>query len=142
MIKIIMNGCNGKMGQVITKIVADTDDCEIVGGVDLNDSIKNTYPVYKSISEVKEKADKLYAELQSRGVEVIYDDRANVSAGVMFSDADLLGCPIRLVVSPRNLKDGVIEVAARDKSFSEKLAPEAVADRVCDIIKEKLAVKD
>jgi len=57
MIKIIMNGCNGKMGQVITKIVADTDDCEIVGGVDLNDSIKNTYPVYKSISEVKEKAD-------------------------------------------------------------------------------------
>ncbi|MBQ4166350.1 MAG: proline--tRNA ligase, partial [Oscillospiraceae bacterium] len=93
-------------------------------------------------AEVKEKADKLYAELQSRGVEVIYDDRANVSAGVMFSDADLLGCPIRLVVSPRNLKDGVIEVAARDKSFSEKLAPEAVADRVCDIIKEKLAVND
>ncbi len=91
-------------------------------------------------AQVKENADKLYAELQSRGVEVIYDDRTNASAGVMFSDADLLGCPIRLVVSPRNLKDNVIEVAARDKSFSEKLAPEAVADRVQAIIKEKLAV--
>ena len=57
MIKIIMNGCNGKMGQVITKIVADTDDCEIVCGIDVNHSIKNTYPVYKSISEFNEKAD-------------------------------------------------------------------------------------
>lgn len=93
-------------------------------------------------AQVKENADKLYAELQSRGVEVIYDDRSNVSAGVMFSDADLLGCPIRLVVSPRNLKDGVIEVAARDKSFSEKLAPEAVADRVQQLIKEMLTVKE
>ncbi len=89
-------------------------------------------------AEVKEKADALYNELQSRGVEVIYDDR-NVSAGVMFSDADLLGCPVRLVVSPRNLKENVIEISARDKSFSEKLAPEAVADRVQEIIKEKMS---
>lgn len=57
MIKILMNGCNGKMGQVITKIVADTDDCEIVGGVDINDNIKNTYPVYKSITDFEGKAD-------------------------------------------------------------------------------------
>ena len=70
-------------------------------------------------AEVKEKADALYEDLQKRGVEVIYDDRA-VSAGVMFSDADLLGIPLRVIVSPRNLKDGVIEISARDKSFSEK----------------------
>ncbi len=90
-------------------------------------------------AEVKAKADALYEELQRRGVEVIYDDRATVSAGVMFSDADLLGCPLRLIVSPRNLKDNVIEVSARDKSFSEKLAPEAVADRVQELIKEALS---
>lgn len=93
-------------------------------------------------AEVKEKADALYNELQSRGVEVIYDDRATVSAGVMFSDADLLGCPLRLIVSPRNLKDNVIEISARDKSFSEKLAPEAVADRVQELIKEMMTVKE
>lgn len=57
MTKIIMNGCNGRMGQVITKIVADTKDCEIVCGIDINDSIKNTYPVYKSLSEYDGKAD-------------------------------------------------------------------------------------
>lgn len=93
-------------------------------------------------AEVREKADALYNELQSRGVEVIYDDRANVSAGVMFSDADLLGCPIRLVVSPRNLKDGVVELSARDKSFSEKLAPEAAADRVQALIQQMLTIAE
>ena len=86
-------------------------------------------------AEVKEKADALYEELQKRGVEVIYDDRA-VSAGVMFSDADLLGIPLRVIVSPRNLKDGVIEISARDKSFSEKLNPADVADRIQEKIAE------
>ena len=86
-------------------------------------------------AEVKEKADALYEEFQKRGVEVIYDDRA-VSAGVMFSDADLLGIPLRVIVSPRNLKDGVIEISARDKSFSEKLNPADVADRIQEKITE------
>ena len=90
--------------------------------------------------QVKQAADKLYEELQSRGVEVIYDDRA-VSAGVMFSDADLLGVPLRVIVSPRNLKDSVVEISARDKSFSEKLAPEAAADRIQALIAEMLTVK-
>lgn len=57
MTKIIMNGCNGKMGQVITKLVAHTEDCEIVCGIDINDSIKNTYPVYKSLADFDGKAD-------------------------------------------------------------------------------------
>ena len=57
MTKIIMNGCNGKMGQVITKLVAESEDCEIVCGIDINDSIENTYPVYKSIADFDGKAD-------------------------------------------------------------------------------------
>lgn len=59
MIKIIMNGCNGKMGQVITNLVKNTPDCEIVCGIDINTDIKNDYPVYKSIDEFKGKADVL-----------------------------------------------------------------------------------
>ena len=54
--------------------------------------------------------------LMQAGVEVIYDDRS-VSAGIMFSDADLLGVPLRLVVSPRNNKQGVCELVSRDKSL-------------------------
>lgn len=65
--------------------------------------------------EAKQTADRLYQELLGKGVEVIYDDR-NVRAGMMFSDADLLGVPIRVVVSPRNLKESKVEISTRDKS--------------------------
>ena len=70
--------------------------------------------------KVKETADRLYDELRRIGVEVIYDDR-NISAGVMFSDADLLGVPLRLIVSPRTLERGAVELTTRTKAFTEDL---------------------
>ena len=86
---------------------------------------------------VRETADTLYETLQSKGVEVLYDDRS-VSAGVMFSDADLLGIPLRVIVSPRNLKEGVCEIVSRDKSISEKLPIDEVAGRVIALRDEML----
>ena len=71
-------------------------------------------------AEVKAYADKLYHELQNKGTEVIYDDRP-VSAGVMFSDADLLGVPFRVIVSPRNIRQNIVEIVSRDKSFSDNV---------------------
>ena len=50
MIKAIMNGCNGKMGQVISAICKEDPQIEIVAGVDLYDGIKNDYPVFPNIS--------------------------------------------------------------------------------------------
>ena len=66
---------------------------------------------------------------------MIYDDR-NVRPGVMFSDADLLGVPIRLVVSPRNMKESVVELSTRDKSIQEKVPVADVVTRVESLIKE------
>ncbi len=68
-------------------------------------------------AEVKAYADALYQTLQDNGVEVLYDDRA-VRAGVMFSDADLLGVPLRVIVSPRNVEQNIVEVVSRDKRLS------------------------
>lgn len=70
--------------------------------------------------QTKEVADKLYKVLQSASVETLYDDR-DVRPGAMFSDADLLGAPIRVVVSPRNLKESCVEVTTRDKSVKEMI---------------------
>ena len=89
-------------------------------------------------AEVHAYADSLYAALQARGVEVIYDDRA-VSAGVMFSDADLLGVPVRVIASPRNLKDGCIELATRDKRISEKVPVADAVERIVALRDELLA---
>ena len=80
-------------------------------------------------------ADKLYDDLQKKGIEVIYDDR-KARPGVMFSDADLLGVPIRLVVSPRNMEESVVELSTRDKSVQEKVALNDVVTRVETLIKE------
>lgn len=52
-----MHGCNGKMGQVITGIIAEDPDVEIVAGVDACDNIKNTYPVFPDIKDCDVKAD-------------------------------------------------------------------------------------
>lgn len=67
--------------------------------------------------ECKEAADKIYAELQNAGIEVLYDDR-KVRTGVMFADADLLGVPVRVTVGPKNLANGEVELSTRDKSVS------------------------
>lgn len=83
--------------------------------------------------EAKEYADKLYDELNREHIEVIYDDR-NVRPGVMFSDADLLGVPIRLVVSPRNMKESVVELSSRDKSIQDKVTLDQVVPTVKDLI--------
>ncbi len=60
----------------------------------------------------REVAEKLHRELQQAGVTVLYDDR-EVSAGVKFNDADLLGMPYRLTVSSRSLSNGGIEIKSR-----------------------------
>jgi 4-hydroxy-tetrahydrodipicolinate reductase len=57
MTKIIMHGCNGRMGQNITRLVAADPEIEIVAGVDMFDGITNTYPVFKSITECDVPAD-------------------------------------------------------------------------------------
>lgn len=49
MVKMIMHGCNGAMGQVITGLVKDMDDIEIVAGIDVSDRIQNSYPVFPSL---------------------------------------------------------------------------------------------
>lgn len=71
--------------------------------------------------ETRRVAEELYDKLQSSGVEVIYDDRNEIRAGEMFADADLLGVPIRVVVSPRNIKEHVIEVSTRDKTVKDSV---------------------
>ena len=88
--------------------------------------------------EIKNYSDGLYEQLQNAGIEVLYDDR-KVSAGVMFSDADLMGIPVRIIASPRNMKEGCCEVVTRDKSVREKVALEDVFATVQKMVQEALA---
>jgi prolyl-tRNA synthetase len=61
------------------------------------------------------RAKEVYEDLTIHGVDVLWDD-TNAQAGVQFADADLIGAPLRLIISSRNEKRGVIEYILRDGS--------------------------
>ncbi|MCH7481645.1 MAG: proline--tRNA ligase, partial [Chloroflexi bacterium] len=84
-------------------------------------------------AEVSKQAEALYAELEAAGHEVFFDDRLE-SAGVKFNDADLLGFPVRVVVSPRNLKSGVVEIKRRRDADARQAAPDAVGRTVAELL--------
>ena len=67
-------------------------------------------PTSRDDVEAAAVADDLYVQLNAAGIETLYDDRPDQAAGVKFNDADLLGRPVRLVVSPWNLRDGVVKL--------------------------------
>lgn len=85
--------------------------------------------------EVRAAADTLYGELSSGGTEVLIDDR-RVRPGVMFSDADLIGVPVRVIVSPKNLAEGVVELATRDKSVQKKVPVAEAAQEIRTLVEE------
>ncbi|TAK88827.1 prolyl-tRNA synthetase [Patescibacteria group bacterium] len=68
--------------------------------------------------DVVKAADKLYADLKAQGIETIYDDR-DIPAGAKFADADLMGMPVRLTVSPKTLKENSVEVKRRNEAESK-----------------------
>jgi prolyl-tRNA synthetase len=74
----------------------------------------------------REAADKLYEELQAAGAEVLYDDR-DAGPGEKLTDAELLGCPLRIVVGRRGLAKGVVEAAERASGAEHELPVEDAA---------------
>lgn len=73
MVRIIMHGCNGKMGQVISGLVAADSEAEIVAGVDVYDQVANPYPVFKSIEECNVEADAIIDFSNAAGVDKLLD---------------------------------------------------------------------
>jgi len=80
-------------------------------------------------SQVISQAQEIYQKLQKAGIEVLFDDRKDVSAGEKFADCDLIGIPVRLVVSDKTGK-GKVEWKERDKGKVEILTIDEVIKRV------------
>jgi prolyl-tRNA synthetase len=83
--------------------------------------------------EVRAKAEALVAELEKRDVELLYDDR-DETAGVKFADADLIGIPLRVTVSKRNLKENAVELKRRSASDTEMVPFADAPARIADIV--------
>ena len=92
------------------------------------------YHVHLVTVEAQDKAEGLYGGLRSAGVEVLYDDRRE-SLGAKFKDADLIGVPIRLTLTPRSLQHGGVELKVRSDAESH-IVP---TDDVVHIVQSKIA---
>ena len=90
---------------------------------------------YKKSDAVREAADRLYAELQAAGVDVLLDDR-DERAGVLLNDSELLGIPHRLVIGDRGLKEGQVEYARRTDSQAQSIALDEAAAKVVAAVKQ------
>jgi prolyl-tRNA synthetase len=87
---------------------------------------------------VREACEALYTALRAQGIEVLYDDRSKRS-GFAFADADLIGCPFRVVLSPRALDSGELEFTRRDGSLDEKVPHAEIVDEVVRHVREERA---
>ncbi|MCL1587608.1 MAG: proline--tRNA ligase [Actinomycetia bacterium] len=82
-------------------------------------------------------ADSLYEHLEDRGVEVLLDDRAE-RPGVKFTDAELIGVPLRLTVGPRGVTNGIVELSDRRTGESSEIAIDEAVSAVADLVKAAL----
>jgi prolyl-tRNA synthetase len=85
--------------------------------------------------DVQEKADRLYRDLAAAGVDVLFDDRPE-SPGVKFNDADLMGLPVRVTVSPRSLEKAAVEVKRRAGADVELIPYDDALGRLQAILSE------
>jgi prolyl-tRNA synthetase len=89
--------------------------------------------LYPENAQVAETAEKLYSDLTARGLEVLYDDR-NESPGVKFNDADLLGIPLRVTISPRTLEKDSVEVKWRTEKQTQLVSLASLAATLKELV--------
>jgi prolyl-tRNA synthetase len=92
-------------------------------------------PLRLENSDVAENAEKLYRNLTRKNFEVLFDDR-DESPGVKFNDADLIGIPLRLTISPRTLEGRSIEVKWRKEKQAELLPLEGIATSIKELLQK------
>jgi len=92
-------------------------------------------PLYGENPQVVATAENLYADLTAQGLEVLFDDR-NESPGVKFNDADLLGIPARVTISPRTLETNSVEVKWRSEKEPQLMPLEEAVTRLKELIRD------
>jgi len=78
----------------------------------------------------------IFEQLASAGIEVLYDD-TDERPGVKFATMDLIGLPYQVIVGPKGLKSGEVELKHRRSGERETLSPEAVVGRVVDLVRSQ-----
>ena len=132
-------GCYGiGVGRTMASVIEDNhDDYGPIWPMSIAPYQVHIVALQPNGTESGEKAEALYNDLLAKGVEVLYDDRGE-KAGFMFSDADLLGIPFRVIVSPKTLANGMVEFRTRASRDSEMIPVEQAADVLTQRVRAEL----
>lgn len=133
----IVMGCYGiGLGRLLAAIVEQShDDKGIVWPLSVAPYQLYLCPLYLDNPELASTAEDMYQALEKEGIEVLFDDR-DESPGVKFNDADLLGIPLRLTLSPRTLKNRSVEMKWRLERQVRLLPLEGLATEIDRQLKE------
>jgi len=94
-------------------------------------------PIFKKAQQLKaisEKAAEITKALKAKGISVKYDDRDTQKPGFKFAEWELKGVPVRLVIGPRDMENGTIEMARRDTMEKETLRMENIAEKIENLL--------
>jgi prolyl-tRNA synthetase len=83
--------------------------------------------------DTRAKAEEVYQGLQSAGISVLFDDR-DERAGVKFNDADLIGCPLRVTIGERALREGMVELKPRKEKDNQLTSLETIVERIKSLL--------
>ena len=127
---LIMGSYGIGVGRLLACVVEEhCDDKGLVLPLSIAPYHVHLVSLAKKAGPAQEASDRICADLEAAGVEVLYDDRPE-NAGVKFNDADLIGLPLRITVGDRGLKKGVVEVKARTAEEADEVALESVVSQV------------
>jgi prolyl-tRNA synthetase len=134
----IIMGCYGiGVNRIIAALVETShDDAGIIWPVSLAPFEALVVPLNAADAETMKMAESLHDQLAAAGVEVLLDDR-DQRAGVKFKDADLIGIPLRVVLGPRGLKEGKLEIKWRWEAQAEMIGVEGAAEKLAQMIREE-----
>jgi len=131
----ILMGCYGiGIGRLLAAAIEQNhDEKGIIWPVSIAPYQVHLCPISTDNSEVAYAADRLYLQLQEEGLEVLFDDRTE-SPGVKLNDADLLGMPVRVILSPRTLKSQSAEVKRRSEKEAMIIPLDGLVERLKAIL--------
>jgi len=130
---IVMGSYGIGLGRLLAAVIEHShDDKGIIWPLSIAPYHIYLCPLYLENPQVAAKAENLYADLGAQGLEVLFDDRKE-SPGVKFNDADLLGIPIRVTISPRTLGANSVEIKRRSEKESQLLPLEEIAARLKEL---------
>ena len=131
----LIMGCYGMgLGRIMAAVIElNHDDKGIIWPVSVAPYHVYICPLPREGTPVSREAEKLYEELSKAGLEVLLDDRED-SPGVKFNDADLLGIPFRVTVSPRTLEKNSVELTKRYEKESEIVPLTDIVDKLKELI--------